>query len=194
MPKPAQFQARHDWPAIRQQWHAMTQQGLSVVAIAAALGVPRGTLGEKAAKWRKELAQAAPAAAPAPQAGGGQQLTQTPSTQQPTPPDPTAAAGGLSPQEQAAQILRDAMPNAARALVAQLTNADGTPSRDAQTTRAALQLLKDLQHTDEADTASPYASMSDAELEARAAALWPSVMEARRLLAHGQDASAQAAQ
>jgi hypothetical protein len=189
------FAAVHDWPALKAGLLEALQAGRTAQAFAKEKGVPLDTFNKKARRWRAEWkAQAAKAharpQAPRRTANIGQQreggLPSVSSLLAVLPPGESVAQQGQGEgaADEAARVLREALPVAARALVAQLTTPDGAPSRDASATRAALQMLKDLQHTGQ-EKASPYAAMADAEIEARAVALWPSVMEARRVLAGG---------
>lgn len=179
------FAAIHDWPALKAGLLEALQAGRTAGDFAREKGVPINTFNKKARRWRAEWkAKAAKANAKPHAIAKHKPIGQSPLAG--LPPETSASSisndGNEDAATEAARVLRDALPTAARALVAQLTTPDGSPSRDASATRAALQMLKDLQHTGGEKT-SPYAGMSDAELEARAGALWPSVMQARAVLA-----------
>jgi hypothetical protein len=171
MPITQQFEPRHDWQKLKALYLAHIQTGGKAATFSLLNDVPIGTLNQKTRVWRKEWRNE----------GTGLHGIKVKTVEA-----SKVGKGGLllrTPSSEAGDILQAALPDAARALVHQLTDADGNPSRDPQATRAALQLLKDLQHNDD-KTASPYASMTDGELEARATELWPSLTAARIVLGH----------
>jgi hypothetical protein len=176
-----QFAPRHNWQHIEASYLEFVRHGGSNLREFCRLHqVPYGSAAHKVKLWR-EKAKLKALRKPRASNRGAATDSQDGSTGQ-------GAGLGLpdSAKVEAAQIIKDALPDAARALVGML-KPDAAGKYDAQATRAALQLLKDLQAEDVGKDAhsSPYAHMTDAELEARAHELWPTLKEARAVLVHG---------